>query len=115
MMPDAPDTLTPEIVSSRETLAVEMMLNSADVTGIITSPELTDDQVFAMLVAYAFSVIIAGPDGPRELLLNPTMNPIVHEAISLYPAHATRAAHAAANQAIHLLAQLPDSGSSGVR
>lgn len=114
MMPDAPDQLTPEIVASREILAVEMMLNSGDIANVLGSPGLSDEQVVAMMVAYAFAVLIGGASGPRELLLDPVMNPIVKQAIETYPADVKDAANRVVNQVIHLLAQLPDPGTSGV-
>lgn len=87
---DRPEDLTPTIVDQRATLAVEMMLTGGVIDSLLDAGR-SPEQIAAMAAAYAYSVILAGVDGPR-MLHDPALNQALREGIANYPANVRRAA-----------------------
>lgn len=93
-MIDPPGAYTDELLTSRTSLAVEMLLTSGVVDQLYREGR-TPKQVVDMTVAYAFSVVLCGVDGPRSLH-DPALNDAIRRGLREYPDTIARAASDAA-------------------
>ncbi|QPO17134.1 hypothetical protein SEA_LILBEANIE_56 [Gordonia phage Lilbeanie] len=101
----APDELTPDVLSARSNLAIEMMLNSAQIGVILAETEAGDRSPTVcshMCLVYAYAVLLAGIDGPAALA-DPELSNALRDGFDNYPKAVRQAAAQASATALQTM------------